>query len=56
MKQSIKVMAAIVILIMSCGMVSAQNDADKILGTYRVVSDVSKEVVKVKITKNGGVY
>lgn len=56
MKQSIKVIATIAVLIMNFGMASAQNAADKILGTYSVVSDVSKEVVKVNISKKGDTY
>lgn len=56
MKQSIKAMAVIAALIISSSVASAQNVADKILGTYRVVSDASKEVVKVTISKKGESY
>lgn len=56
MKHSMKVIAAIVILIMNFGVASAQNAADKILGTYSVISDATKERVQVKISKKQNTY
>ncbi len=56
MKQNIKTIAVLSAFIMLHFATFAQTPADKILGVYRVVSDVSKEVVKVKITKLGTTY
>lgn len=56
MKHPIKFLAAIAILVMSFGSASAQNPADKILGTYSAVDDTTQEKVNVKISKQGDTY
>lgn len=56
MKHSLKQKAVLIALVMSCTTAFAQNAADKILGTYSVVSDATKEKVKVRISKQGNTY
>lgn len=55
MRRLIKKTALITMLIMSCQMTFAQNAA-KILGKYKVISDTTNEVVHVMISEKGDTY
>lgn len=55
MKQIIKLISIVAFAFMSVGLAKAQN-ADKIVGTYQFVSDVTKQATKVKINKVGNSY
>lgn len=56
MKHSIQFLAILFALLLGSGAAFAQTPADKIIGTYLVISDVSHEKVKVKISKKGDSY
>lgn len=56
MKHSIQLMTVTIALMFSYTTASAQKAADKILGTYSVVSDATKEKVKVKVFQKGDTY
>lgn len=56
MKRSIQLITFAIVLMVSYATASGQNVADKILGTYSVVSDVTKEKAKVKVFRKGDLY